>query len=303
MPVVISEEHMFENKLCFVKQPHSEISILANAKDIMAYYDGLYPTRNATFPDNDGASVGEWPHENWKPEEGYCRLRLDCLNSFDGKNFVNFNINPGNASDTQPLEDFEKMAIGALNASVVSGIVDMLVDNPPGKSFSQCIIELLASGKAKVVQSQKWVFCRKPKLPSELIRKGLYSMTKFRRKLWHHYSQKEDSIREGMSKNNQSWQIPCADFGGISQLSIPLTDLGCADIFDGVTVVPYTDGMVRCYESEQTGITKETLDWARNMADEYLVSRFQPAMTDEKFEQLSITLQDLFDRKRGEERA
>jgi hypothetical protein len=295
---------MFDDKLCFVKQPHSEIGIRANSKDIMDYYEGLYPERNATHDSNELAPLGAWKHESWSPENGHCRLRLDCLNSFDGLTFVNFNINPGNDSDAYPLgDDFVPMTTATLKNPIVAEKVNSLVDSPAEKSFSKCIIQLLETGKAQLVQTHKWVFCRKPKLPSELLRKGLNDMTGFRRNLWHHYSKKEDSMREGMSKNGKTWQVPCADFGGISKLEIPLIDVGYGNMFDSITPVPYTDGMVKCYESPYPGIKIETIKWAKSTINKYMSSRGQPNISIERFGYLITTLEDLFDRERGQIRS
>lgn len=270
---------LYQSRVCFVKQPHNEIGIRANAKDIQNYYGGSYPCRNSGKP-----PVTEWLHP-WKPEEGHIRLRLGVMNG-DAKSFCNFNINPGNDSDTSNLsEDESAEFLQSLKNEEVQKTIDELVDSPPGKSFSECILQLAAENKIQIVRTDKWVFCRLPNKPSQLLSGGIEKMTKWRRPVWHHYSEKEDTMREGLCKTPNKFQVPCIDLGGISKVDAPLNQGDEATVFTN----PNT-----CKICPFEGMGHEAEQWVLDTINTYLKEKQLETIKPDRFAALLKSLGCLF---------
>lgn len=273
----LDDSVLYKSRLCFVKQPHNEIGVRAKAKDIQNYYNGSYPCRNSGKP-----PVEPWKHP-WTPEEGYIRLRLGVMNN-DSTNFCNFNINPGNDSDTTNLsEDESTKFLQALKNQEVIKTIDELVNSPPGKSFSECILQLVADGKAQIVKTNKWVFCRLPNKPSQLLDAGIEKMTKWRRPVWHHYCEKDDGMREGLSKTPGKFQVPCVDLGGISKVEVSLND--------DTTVF---SSLETCKISPHEGFSFETEQWALDTINVYLKEKQLETIKPERFVAIVKSLRCLF---------
>lgn len=273
--------------LCFVKQPHNEISILIKANFILKYLNNLYPT---STENNKPMVLNEWPYP-WSINDGYARLRLSHLNNNDGKNFCNWNINSNNLSDYKShyhLKDNKEYIYQLLELPEISNILDEILNldeinksNLNKLSFRDLIYQAFNESQANLVISDKWVFSLIPNLPSNLLIKGVKNMNNTKIPIFHHREYRIDNVRIGYKDNNL--KIPCVDAGGLSNISLPLND----NIFNKT----YNLDLIKVCSYRN----KELMfNWVKETFNIYLNSKNLKSLSESEYGNLNQSILDLF---------
>lgn len=279
-----------KKQLCFVKQPHSEVSILIKANFIYRYLYHTYPKSQGQG--NPANVTMDWPYE-WTPAQGYARLRLSELNGNDGKTFCNWNIGPVNKSDYIKCEDpaiTKDFIYSILHEQDVQNRLESLVDltnirhiepSPEELSISDMVYMALVENRAEIVVTNKWVFCLKPRIPTSLDAFGIQEMTNIKTQMYHHRQKIIDNVRIGFKDGHI--KVPCVDTGGLSNLSYPIDNSAHEEIFNEQTMktCPFTD------EESITG-------WVSYIVNTYQSSRNCSQLSDSELVQFLKSIWDLY---------
>lgn len=278
MVVVIPSKDFFPTQeVCFVEQPsNNEDSILIPATFVIKRLGGWLKSQGRNKP---AMKVTKWTYP-WPVEDGFLCLRLSIMNDNDGKNFCNFNMNPGNKSDYIECIGYKNTYFYTqIQEDEVASIVNGMVEKKTNVYLHRILLEAIKFQQVQFVTTCKSVFCLKPALPSKLKELGVEQMTDTNIEMWHHQIKKADRVRLGWKDDEV--KIPCIDLGGLSNLCFPLNDEAVTSLFQDVECRKFSDD-------------DDFKEWVHTTLDKYLNSRDMSMLTDERFDEVMKSIYDLF---------